>query len=244
MNKHPVLGWPIVTAENCFQVIRDAGIQLWPKINEQVPIEDFLKNAEERQLATYRKFAPKSFAIEHRNPFDGSVFDAFRVEFKPYALVIALIDDKYVAVTAEWKHGNNHIAIVPVCGVAGRDESHLPTLAEKMEATAIREWHEETGLELESVIPLSSRNGTFHSVRNSEARCFSFLGKVKPYTERGVAKFDSTEHLAMVLFPCNEWLKLLEDNSLFDNNLDFGLEDCARASTYVAFRKLGRLTFE
>lgn len=241
MNTHPTLGWPIVTAKNCFQIIRNLGIQQWKQLTDPAPIGSFLRNASDEQRICYAKFAPKSFAVQYLNPLDDSVFDAFRVEYKPYSLVIALIDETYIAVTAEWKHGNNRISIVPVCGVAGKEEEHLLTLTEKMEAVAIREWHEETGTELETIIPLSSKHGTYHSVRNSEARCFSYLGKVKSGATKGAHNHDTTEQLIILLFPCSEWLTLLEDNSLFDANPDFGLEDCARASTYAALRQLGKL---
>jgi 8-oxo-dGTP pyrophosphatase MutT (NUDIX family) len=242
MRNHPILGWPIVTANDCFQVIRSAGIKPWPKLGPQVPLSSYIENASPEQLKDVHRFAPQTFAVQHQNPYDGSTFNAFRTEFKPFSLVILIIDDNYIAVTAEWKHGNDRITIVPVCGVAGKNEDHFPTLAEKMKATAIRECKEETGLDLETLTPLSSNQGMWYSVRNSETRCFPYLGKVKPYTERGPTKFDKTEHLLMVLFKINEWFNLIEDDNLFGVNPDFCLEDCSRSSTYVAMRKLGKLT--
>jgi 8-oxo-dGTP pyrophosphatase MutT (NUDIX family) len=234
-------GWPVVTAENCFSVISGLGIKAWPKKSDSVPVIEWLKTATPEQVTDYNRLAPKSYAIKHMNPYNGEDFDAFRVEFKPYSLVFALIDNKYVAVTAEWKHGNDRITIVPVCGVAGKAEAHLSTLAERMAATAIREFREETGFELEGVEPLSSSNGMFYSVRNSMTQCFPYLGVLKTPLVKGPTKFDNTEHLAMVLFPLEEWLKLLEDNSLFDQHPEFGLEDCSRAATYAALRAMGRL---
>lgn len=235
------LGWPIVTAKNCFEIIRNLGIKSWPKLTTPVPLNEWLQTASVEQKSDYEGFAPKSSVIKHRNPYDGTTFNAFRVEFKPYSLVFALIENRYVAVTAEWKHGNDKITIVPVCGIAGKDEAGLPTLAEKMEATAFREWHEETGLTLEKVIPLSPSSGMFYSVRNSDSRCFPYLGIVKPGELKRESKFDHTEHLVMVLFTLDEWMRLLEDHSLFDENQDFGLEDCTRAATYAALRHLGIL---
>lgn len=234
------LGFPVVTAANCFDIVRSLGIKAWPKKTENVPIVEWLKTATSEQVTDYNRFAPKSFAIQHENPYNGSDFDAFRVEFKPYSLVFALIDG-YVAITVEWKHGNDKITFVPVCGVQGKAEASLPTLAAKMMAVGFREFKEETGIELESLTPLSSSNGMYYSVRNSETRCFPYLGTVKLPIEKGLTKFDDTEQLVMVLFPLEEWVKLLEDNELFEQNPDFGLEDCSRAATYAALRHMGRL---
>ena len=234
------LGFPVVTAANCFDTVRSLGIKAWPKKKEKVLIVEWLKTATPGQVADYNRFAPKSFAVQYENPYNGDNFDAFRVEFKPYSLVFALIDG-YVAVTAEWKHGNDKITFVPVCGVQGKAEAHLPTLAEQMMAVAFREFKEETGIELESLTPLSSSNGMYYSVRNSETRCFPYLGIVKLPIEKGPTKFDDTEQLVMVLFPLEEWLNLLENNELFDQNPDYGLEDCSKAATYAALRHMGRL---
>jgi hypothetical protein len=234
------LGFPVVTAENCFDTVRGLGIKAWPKKTENVPIVEWLKTATPEQVADYNRFAPKSFAVQHENPYNNTDFDAFRVEFKPYTLVFALIDG-YVAVTAEWKHGNDKITFVPVCGVQSKAEAGLSTLAEKMKAVGFREFKEETGVELESLTPLSSSNGMYYSVRNSETRCFPYLGVVKTPIEKGPTKFDDTEQLVMVLFSLEEWIKLLESNELFDQNPEFGLEDCSRAATYAALRLMGRL---
>lgn len=241
MQKHPILGWPIVTSEGCFQIVRDSGIKPWKKIGEPVIYDQFIKTASATEINDFNRFAPKTYAVFHTNPLNDSTFNAFKVDFKPYSLVIAFIDDKYIAVTAEWKHGNDKITIVPVCGVSCKTEENIQNLSEKMKAAAIREWKEETGLELDDVMPLSSENGIYSSVRNSDTRCFPYLGYVKPYTERGVTKFDSAEHLVMLLFPIDEWIKFLEDDSLFDKNKDFGLEDCSRSATYAALRRVGKL---
>jgi 8-oxo-dGTP pyrophosphatase MutT (NUDIX family) len=238
--QHNVLGWPIVTARNCFDTVRSIGVRAWPKISEPVGIVDFLATATDTERVDYNRFAPKSFAVKHRNPYDGSVFDAFKVEFKPYACVFGLIDDM-VPITAEWKHGNDRITLVPPCGVPGKAEGALTNMAKKMRATALREWNEETGTELENPVPLSSGEGVFSTVRNAHVQCYPYLGTVKTPIVKGQTKLDDTEHLKMILFPLPEWIKLLETHGLWDQNPDFGVEACTRDVTYAALRAMGRL---
>ena len=39
------LGFPVVTAANCFDTVRRLGIKAWPKKTENVPIVEWLKTA-------------------------------------------------------------------------------------------------------------------------------------------------------------------------------------------------------
>ncbi|MBI4095169.1 MAG: hypothetical protein HY435_03185 [Candidatus Liptonbacteria bacterium] len=239
---HPVLGWPIVTAANCFDVIRSLGIKPWQQVREPEPLDSFLSHATEPEKDEYRRFGPKNFVVRYRNPHTGEPFNGFRSVFKPAAVVFALLDE-HVPVTAEWKHGNDRITIVPVAGVPGKKEAELPTLADRMRATAIREWNEETGTELSSVTPLSPPSGIYSAVRPAEIQYFPFVGRVKEPVVKGPTKFDANEHLKMVLFSLNEWLALIETNELWDQRPEFGLEMCARDVTYAALRELERLKF-
>lgn len=234
------LNWPVVTADTCFEVVRSLGVKSWPQVSEPVSFADYLGTATEDQLKTFNRFAPKGSVIYHKNPYDDKPFDGFKVDFQPYACVFALINGM-VPVTAEWKHGNNRITLVPVCGVPGKAEAAIPLLVDKMYATGMREWKEETGTELESLTPLSGNQGIYSTVRNSKVQCFPYLGVVKTPIVQGLTKFDDTEHLKMILVPLEEWLKLITTNELWDNNPDFGLEACTRDVTWAALHKLGRL---
>jgi len=237
------MGWPVVTAENCFDVItNECGITPWPKLAEPEPINSYLLRANNAQKQEYDRFGPKSFLVQYQNPGNSAPFNGFRSIFKPYSLVFALIDGM-VPVTAEWKHGNAKITIVPVCGVPGKEEQYMPTLMDQMTATAVREWHEETGMHLSSVVPLCPIEGIWSESRKAQMRCFPFLGTVKTPLVRGKTKLDDNETLAMLLFPLDEWLKLMESESLWDLHPEFGLEACARDATYAALRRLGRLKF-
>lgn len=234
------LKWPVFTAETIFQGVRDLGIKSWPRLSEPVAITDYLRDASPEQLATYNRFAPKGSVVYHTNPHNDKIFDGFKVDFKPYACVFALINGM-VPVTAEWKHGNDKITLVPVCGVPGKGEDAFATLEEKMYATGMREWNEETGTRLKSLTPLSGPDGIYSTVRNCKVQCFPFLGEVEDNIVQGPTKFDDTEHLKMVMVPLPEWIKLLMANELWAQNPDFGLEACTRDVTWAALYKMGKL---
>jgi hypothetical protein len=235
------LGWPVVTAENCFHIIlSQCGIVPWPKAQNPMPLEDYLAQATQAQRDEYQRFGPKNEVVFYRNPSSLDPFTGFQSIFKPYAIVFGLINEM-VPVTAEWKHGNGLITIVPVCGVPGKAESHLPTIANQMMATGRREWQEETGTKLESITSLSPTEGLWSEVRKGYMRCFPFLGKVKEPIKKGPTKLDQNETLSMVLFPIQEWVKLIESPHLWDQHPEFGLESCCQAVTYLALRQMNRL---
>lgn len=234
-------GWPIVTAENCFDVVRERGIVPWEQLREPISIADFLATANAEELKQYEKHCPRTSVVTYYDPFKKETFTGFTTAFKPYACVFTLIDDKYVAVTAEWKHGNGKITFVPVCGVPGKAEVDIEGMRKKMAAVAMREHLEETGFTLSRVFPLSPATGLWTGVRNSVTQCYPFLGEINPDIPKGSTKFDHSEHLKMVLFELSEWMKFIEDPSIFDGHDDFTLETVARDTTYAALRALGRL---
>lgn len=234
------LGWQIVTADNCFGFVRELGIRPWLKVQEPESLDHYLKRTTNPEWDEYQRFGPKSFVVRYQNPHANEPFNGFRSLFKPSAVVFALINGM-VPVTAEWKHGNDRITIVPVAGVPSKKEQDLPSLAARMEATAIREWKEETGTELASVTPLSPSCGIYSAVRPAEIQYFPFLGEMRLPIKKGPTKFDLSENAAMILFPLKQWLTLIESSDLWEQNPDFGLEMCARDVTYAALRKLGKL---
>jgi 8-oxo-dGTP pyrophosphatase MutT (NUDIX family) len=190
-------------------------------------------------MVEYQLFGPQNFVARHENPSTGEGFNGFRSVFKPCSMVFAVVDG-LVLVTAEWKHGNNRITIVPVAGVPGKAEADLP-LREKMRRTALREWEEETGTKLVSVEALGPEEGIWSVVRQTESHCFPYLGTVATPIQKGPTKLDQNETLIMVAFPLSEWVKLIESPELWDENPEFGLEVCSRDITYAALRKLGKL---
>ncbi|MBI2037877.1 MAG: hypothetical protein HYT15_03025 [Candidatus Magasanikbacteria bacterium] len=230
-------GFPVVTAQDCFAYVREAGLKPWP-IQDQMPLEQWLAQATESQRKMFEKFGPKSFYLKITNPRTGEVNDYFRTVFKPSAVVFAMLQD-YVLVTAEWKHGNDKITFVPVAGVPNKDELALPIDC-CMSAAANREWQEETGTKLEVLEPLSPTSGIYSAVRPATLSYHPFVGIVQEPIVRGPTKYDDNEHIVLVAFQITEWLNLIEWPSLWDDNLDFGLEMCARDVTYAALRRLGR----
>jgi len=238
MNK--VHGWPVVTAQNCFEIIRECGIKAWPEIAPPKPIDEYLRDSTPDQRKEYDRFGPRSSVVFHKSPHNGEPFNGFTTAFKPYACVFALIDGM-VPVTAEWKHGNNKITLVPPCGVLNKAETALGNLVEGMHRAAEREYLEETGFTLKSVELLSPNSGIWAIVRNAHVPCFPFLGEVDMSTPQASSKFDKMEHLQMVLFPLKEWLWLMEAPHLFEGEDDFCLEACARDVTYAALRRMGKL---
>jgi 8-oxo-dGTP pyrophosphatase MutT (NUDIX family) len=236
------MGWPVLTAKGCFAAIRGLGIRPWIKAFEPVPIDSFLVSAKGSERQDYERFGPKVFAAGYQNPATHEPFLGFRAVCKPYALVFAVVEG-YVVVTAEWKHGNDRITIVPVAGALGSRPDAKLTLAQQMKAVAKREWREETGTDVELVLPLGPSDGMFSESRKMDARYFPFLGMIKQPIRKFAAKLDRHETLVVVAFPLAEWLALIETPELWDANPDFGLEYCARDVTYMALRKMGRLKF-
>ena len=231
--------WPVVTAENVFDVVRARGIRPWPAERKPQAASEYLQAAGSEQIAEFNQFAPSVEVVTHKNPHAdpcNSTFTGFRVVQKPVACVFALMDG-YLPVTAEWKHGNDLITLVPPAGVPGKQEVGLP-LNEALEATALREFLEETGVPLRNVVHLGTHNGTWSTVRNSWTVFHSYFGRALR-VEPGRTKFDATEHLAMVLFSLPEWVKLIFDTPFIPP--DFGIEAVARDTTTLALRHLGRL---
>lgn len=237
-----ILDWPVVTAENCFDVILGLGIKKWPTVWEK-QAEEYLSTATKEQKKDFERFGPKIFVARHTDP-SGNPYDGFGASFKPAALVFIIIEDEFgnkmVLTTAEYKHGNDRITIVPIAGVAGKEELGLP-LIEQMEKTAYREAKEESGIDLDSVESLGPSDGIYSVVRNANVAMFPFLGKIKLPMQKGSTKLDDNEHVVMIAFPINEWLKLIETPELWDKHPDFGLETYTLVTTYLALRRLSMM---
>lgn len=237
-------GWPILTAENCFSKIRESGIVPWIEDPQYGSAEEYFEGAlshEEfiKRMNNFNKFAPKTTVSRYKNPNGNKEIDGFKTTFTPYAMVFALIDD-YVPVTAEWKHGNSLITIVPPAGAPTPDELRFNTLTGAMRLAAMREWKEETGTHLSYCVPLSPENGHWANVRTTQTQCFLFAGEVR---EGGCASqnLDASEDLKMFLFPLAEWLKLMTIPDLWNENPDFGLEAVVPTLTFLALYRLGKL---
>ncbi|MDP3731008.1 MAG: hypothetical protein Q8R34_00745, partial [bacterium] len=100
---------------------------------------------------------------------------------------------------------------------------------------AKREFEAETGLKLEKIITLETKDisGICPSSRQSVQRSRGFLGLLPKPLKLLKPELDSEEFLKIVLVPLKDWLELIEQGHAKDA--------MAICSTYMALRKLGRL---
>lgn len=223
-------GLRIVTADNLFKILGNQGIQPWPQIQPPMNLEDYLAgDLTERQLEEVRRFAPKNEVVFLRDS-QGRPFTGFRHVGKNWATVFAPLDDDLVPIVCEFKHGAEVISIGLPSGVPGRQEVNLE---DPIAESARREFLEETGIEIEQLIPLSGPEGIPISGRQSTQRYFPFLGRPKTPISPSERKPDKTEFLKAVLIPLKEWLKLIEEGKV--------TEVSAISTTFLALWQLGRL---
>jgi hypothetical protein len=222
-------GFPVVDAANVFDVLARLGIQPWKRSDPVISLDDYLarKDLTDEQRAELR-FAPKTEVvslIDHRHkPFRG-----FRSVGKDWATVFCLLPDNLVPIIGEYKHGCDQVSLVPPSGVTSRSDTATDN---PMMSCAKREWEEETGLNLSSIVSISQRP-LIISGRQSTQRYWPFYGEVAQPIVKGKSKFDTTEQLKLVLVPLPEWLKLIRNGR--------GIEDCGASITLLALMHLGRL---
>lgn len=101
-----------------------------------------------------------------------------------------------------------------------------------LENAGKREFQEETGMTLKSIVRLGTPHSVGVSTRQSTQKCHPFLGKVDMSVPFTASKLDASEVLKLALIPVRDWLAILE-------------EKCEEASailtTHLALRKLGWL---
>ncbi len=242
-------GWPVVTAATVYDIVRDLGIKPWKETRPNMPLAAWLSSATEAERSIYERFGPKPEVQFLAPPVSGTedqygkedIF--FRMIYRPWATVVTLIPgphpdgERYVAVTGEYKQGNRLITLVPPSGVRNKMELGLPLL-EGIEAAATREFEEETGISLVGIRRLGPPNGFWDQVRGTELSFFPFVGECSRPIKRRPSKLDKNEFLKLVLFPVEEWLRVLERGAVGEG---FALESCAATTTYLALRKLDML---
>ena len=178
-------GWPILTAENCFSKIRESGIVPWIEDPQYGFVEEYFEGAPSQEafikrMNNFNKFAPKTTVSRYKKPNGSKEIDGFKTTFTPYAMVFALIDD-YVPVTAEWKHGNGLITIVPPAGAPTLDELRFNTLTGAMRFAAMREWKEETGTYPEMIVEIIEREGNAYRGGAGGLKVGNNIWKVEKY---------------------------------------------------------------
>lgn len=223
-------GFPIVTADNVFEILKEKGIAIWPQVQLPMSFEEYrVGNLIEEQKEEMRRYVPRIEVVFLQDP-TGKIYNkenpfrGFRTVIKNSTTTFVLLEDDFIPITAEFKHGGEDIVLVPPSGVPRRDEP--------MDVCAKREFMEETGIELKEVIPLSER-GVVSITRYCTHRYFPFLGIPKiPISLRPI-RHGKGELLQVILVPLKDWLELIRKGKVTDLH--------ARDITFVALQRLGRL---
>lgn len=218
--------FPVVSAKNIFGVVNQLGINAWKKKEQTMSLSDYLeRDLSEDQKADLR-FAPQSEVLFLVTP-KGVPFTAFRSIGRDWVTVFVLLPGDLVPLIAEWKHGAEVISIVQPSGV--------PDKGETMDFCAKREFQEEAGIELTSLIPLS-KEGIPVSSRQSTQRCYPYLGFPKTPIEPKPSRLDDNENLAVILMPLKELILFISSGSV--------TEECTISTTFLALAKLQKIDFK
>jgi 8-oxo-dGTP pyrophosphatase MutT (NUDIX family) len=223
-------GFPVLDAETVFPYLEKNGIVKWRHIAEPVTLDEYragdLTAAERAEL----RFAPKINVLSLENPIDNSTFRGFQYRGLSWSTVFTMLPGDLVLVVGEYKHGADEITLIPPSGTPNREEREHP---DAMARCAMREYREETGLELARVVSLTN-NPLLLASRQMDYRYYPFMGAVKRPIVPAPVQLDQTELNMPVLIPLEEWLKLLERGK--------GIDDCSLVVTYLSLYRLGRLT--
>lgn len=226
MTQNTPFGYPIATLENLPEVLEELKIKRWNSIAPTVLLEDYLKQDLTPEDHADLRYAPKTEVLFLENPRTKERFTAFRNTGKPWVTVFAVIPHEgqlLVPVTVEFKHGFGEVVLVPPSGVKSHADHSFAD-------TARREFEEETGFKLERVIQLSGGIMQGATVRQNTGGIYPFLGILKNPIEQGPSKLDHHELLEIVLFPIDEWQKVVLSGQTYDI-----------ASTVVTYHALDQL---
>ncbi len=191
-------GLPLANAGNILEIIKSSGIANWKIISNPVVTED----CPEINLISQEVELKRRFQIEISQFLTprGEIFRGFRLVGGNGTRVFTMLEEGLIPICAEFQHGCGEILFdLP----GGRME-----IGEDPVVCAKREFEEESGIVLESVISLSSI-GMPISARHLSARNFSFIGIVSNPVMVKLQKFDEGECLKVVLVSLDDWLKLI-----------------------------------
>ncbi len=226
MRDNTAFGYPIATLENLHEVLTNLKIERWNSIAPTVLLEDYLKRDLSPEDRTDLRYVPKTEVLFLENPHTKERFTAFRNTGKPWVTVFAVIPHEgqlLVPVTVEFKQGFGEVVLVPPSGVKSRTDHSFAD-------TARREFEEETGFKLDHVIPLAGGIMQGATVRQNTGGIHPFLGILKDPIQRGPSKLDHHELLRIILFPLDEWQKVVLSGLTYD-----------MASTVVTYHALALL---
>jgi ADP-ribose pyrophosphatase YjhB (NUDIX family) len=224
-----VHGFPVVTASNYRATLATLGITAWPRHEHSIPLAAYAQRSlTDTQRAEMEHFAPKSEVVMLQDPHGGT-FTGFRTVQRNWATVFTLLPGDYLLLTAEFKHGAECVALGLPSGAVEQRDTDAPNA---MEACALREFEEETGVVLAGVESLSTR-GIPVASRTSTQQIFPFLGRITDPLVRCPTRLDPTEHLRTIAMPLTEWMTMLRTGDI--------TEECAVSVTFLALLRLGRI---
>lgn len=164
-------GFPVVSADNVFDVLAERNIRPWAQTNPVISLADYLQQPLSEPQRSELRFAPKTEVVSltdhHGNPFRG-----FRTAGKNWTTVFTLLPGNLLPIVGEYKHGVDEVVLVPPSGVPHKEDLQTPN---PWTTCAQREWEEETGLKLRNVEPLSD-HPLIISGRQCTMRYYPLLG--------------------------------------------------------------------
>lgn len=229
-----VYGFPLVRANNVYEVLHESGIVPWKIVEGPIPLPEYAKrelSAAERR--DQKQFAPKSQVVIYRKPNSGQRYVAFRATGRNWQTTFTLLPnptstDDLVLLVCEWKQGTEAISISPPSGVPTQDDCRSDN---PFATCAVRTLRQEVGIELTHVIPLSEQLVGV-STRQLTQGYYPFLGIPKLPVTRKISKLESRGLLKAVVMPVAEWLTLIGNGQVY--------EECAVGVTLRALLRLNQ----
>jgi len=220
-------GFPIVSVDNVFPLLKDAGIVSWARAGEPTDLEAYRSSNLSDVQRDELRFAPHNKVVPFVRP-DGKPFTGFLRIWPSGVIIFTLLKDDLLVIVGEWKHGVETVTLSLPTGAIEQDERDDPSRA------AHREFKEECGITLDRLVPLGNHEGIPVAARQATARMYSYLGIVHEPIALSPQRLDEAERLQIMLIPLAEWLTLIERGAM--------IEGFAIITTFLALQKLERLS--
>ena len=194
----------------------------WEKLGEPIPVQAYLKKELSPEEVRDLKYLPKMEVAHFLDP-DGNIFRGFRCMGYNGVVVFTFLPGGLIPVCAEFRHGCEEVMLNLPGGMVEPGED--------LSIRAKKEFQEESGIALDSVISLSYI-GTPLFARQMNSRNFSFIGVPG---DLGIARkqdLDQGEYVKVVLTPLEDWLKLIDKERV---------DSYSVVTTMMALRRLGKI---
>ena len=216
-------GLPLANADNILAFVQSSGIANWRITADPVAVEDYPEtNLTGQEIEIKRKLRVK--VSQFLSP-SGEVFRSFLIPYSGNGTrVLTLLDGGLIPICAEFMPGCGEVLFDLPGGVQEPNED--PDICAK------REFEEESGIVLKSIISLSSV-GMPISARRLKARTFSFIGIASNPVMIKPQKLDASEHLKAILVSLDDWLKLIDREMV---------QSYSASATFLALRRLDMIS--